>query len=100
VITSKDYQSSLGLGIVKILLDKDPTLYLFENCGHGGHQLILSSKRVYQIDYLDDFGKQMSEKSEFSKFIKSKQSVLTYLPHHSLDAYVTKLQKLHKKLCK
>jgi len=100
VITSKDFNSCLGLGIIKILLEKDPTMYLFENCGHAGHQLILSSKRAYQEEYLDDFGKQMSEKSEFSKFVKSKQNVLTFLPHHSLNAYVAKLQKLHKKLSK
>uniref|UniRef100_A0A6B2L217 PH domain-containing protein n=1 Tax=Arcella intermedia TaxID=1963864 RepID=A0A6B2L217_9EUKA len=96
IITLQDFQHSLNLGIVRILLPKDPTTYLFENCGHGGHQLILTVKALEQMEYLDDFGKQMSKVIELNKIVKP--STLTN--YHSIDAYVSKLAKLKKKFCK
>jgi len=100
ILLTKEFQACLNLGIVKIIIDKDPTLYLFENYAHAGQQLVICSNKTYTLDLLNDFGKQVSEKSELSKFLKNKSNILSSLEYHHMDTYCEKLQKLNKKYCK
>jgi len=93
VITPKDFRACLSLGVIRILTSKDPTRFFFEQCGHAGLQIILSSSGVVELDYLDDFGRQMSEDSGITKFLKRKVNNLQgYLSAHSLEEYTKKLK--------
>jgi hypothetical protein len=58
IITAKDFSSCNLLGLVRILLPKDPAIALFDNHGHAGQQLILSSKP--QLETMPSFGDQVS----------------------------------------
>lgn len=57
-ISAKDFSSCNLLGLVRILLPKDPALHFFDNHAHAGQQLILTSKP--QLESVPNFGDQVS----------------------------------------
>lgn len=58
VIAAKDFSSCNLLGLLRILLPKDPALSFFDNYSHAGQQLVLNSKP--QLESMPSFGDQVS----------------------------------------
>eukprot|EP01125_Pyxidicula_operculata_P006186 TRINITY_DN2153_c1_g1_i1.p1 TRINITY_DN2153_c1_g1~~TRINITY_DN2153_c1_g1_i1.p1 ORF type:complete len:1534 (-),score=299.24 TRINITY_DN2153_c1_g1_i1:296-4588(-) len=91
VVSSKDFYSSCNLKVMRIILNKDPARYFFEQCAHGGLQMNLG--KYTNVVWMDDLGRQMVEEPGLVKFLK-KQSLELAVERSSIKTYIEKLEHL------
>eukprot|EP01126_Amoeba_proteus_P004967 TRINITY_DN11636_c0_g5_i2.p1 TRINITY_DN11636_c0_g5~~TRINITY_DN11636_c0_g5_i2.p1 ORF type:complete len:145 (+),score=30.42 TRINITY_DN11636_c0_g5_i2:248-682(+) len=91
VIGAKDFTSCNFIGLIRILLPKDPVTCLFDNCAYSGQQLTLTSKPLLESSL--SFGDQVSVPVKIPKKVMKKNFHLDY----SLANYIKALTALKQK---
>eukprot|EP01127_Copromyxa_protea_P011477 TRINITY_DN2883_c0_g1_i1.p1 TRINITY_DN2883_c0_g1~~TRINITY_DN2883_c0_g1_i1.p1 ORF type:complete len:1558 (-),score=280.57 TRINITY_DN2883_c0_g1_i1:34-4707(-) len=74
VIAAKDFSSCNLLGLVRVLIPKDPAACLFDNHAHAGQQLVLTSKP--QFEAMPTFGDQVSVPVKVAKNLMKKGATI------------------------